>query len=300
MSCCFDFFFSRLRGKVARGVGWRRPLARRNNIRHSGKSRNPVSLLCSVRHPCLFSAPLPGARVTSLCLAKEKSPRERPPREHVLSTSLCSGCASGRRGSPKAHPCACGELARILRAILRTDPSSARRVRGAPLGALPARLVGRSECTGFTPNQAWVAVVEAGFFRGPCAAVRAGRSGPQGGRKGLRPLAAAPGMARRQARPARTDFSSMEGRKTQHRGGLLFGDFLLAKQEKVTRARGTRTEKDMDVAKKTSPARGGARNRGGNVIPPRLRRSRCARVRFAPPLPGEGGNFAIGQHGPAQ
>ena len=78
----------------------------------------------------VFSARLPGARVTSLCLAKEKSPRERPPREHVPSTSMCSGFASGRRGSPQAHPCACAELARILRAILRTFPSSARRVRG--------------------------------------------------------------------------------------------------------------------------------------------------------------------------
>ena len=92
-----------------------------------------------------------------------------------------------------------------------------------------------------------MAAIEAELFRGPCAAVRAGRSGPKGGRKGLRPLAAAPRMARRQARPARTDFSSMGGRKTQRRGGLLFGDFLLATQEKVTRARGTRTEKDGDL-----------------------------------------------------
>jgi len=30
------------------------------------------------------------------------------------------GSASGRRGSPKAHPCACGELAHFLCAILRT------------------------------------------------------------------------------------------------------------------------------------------------------------------------------------
>jgi len=36
--------------------------------------------------------------------------------------------------------------------------------------------------------------------------------------------------------------------KTQHRGGLLFGDFLLATQEKVTRAPGRRAEKDRDVA----------------------------------------------------
>jgi hypothetical protein len=35
-----------------------------------------------------FSAPLPGARVTSLCLAKEKSPRERPPRCCVFRPSM--------------------------------------------------------------------------------------------------------------------------------------------------------------------------------------------------------------------
>src|SRR6185312_5330725 len=45
-----------------------------------------------------LSAPLPGARVTFSCMARRKSPKGRPPREHVLSTSLCSGFASGRRG----------------------------------------------------------------------------------------------------------------------------------------------------------------------------------------------------------
>src|SRR5690348_15674886 len=192
-----------------------------------------------------FSAPLPGTRVTSLCLAKEKSPRERPPREHVLSTSLCSGCANGRRGSPKAHPCACGELARILRAILRTGPSSARRVRGAPIRALPARVTNEAVCPILLRARPRWPSSKRNW--GPCAAVRAGREGPQGGRNGLRPLAAAPGMARRQARPARTDFSSMDGRKAQHRGGLLFGDFLLATQEKVTRAPGRRAEKGRDA-----------------------------------------------------
>jgi hypothetical protein len=39
----------------------------------------------------------------------------------------------------------------------------------------------------------------------------------------------------------------MDVRRTHPRGGLLFGDFLLAKQEKVTRAHGKRAEKDRDV-----------------------------------------------------
>ena len=256
-------------------VSFRAPLARRSNphARHFGAGRNPLplrlrrgsprsgggmTLLAGFRSPVgdrdvlvstslSFSDRLPGGRVTSLCLAKEKSPRERPPREHVLSTSLCSGYASGRRGSPKGHPWPCGELARILRAILRTDPASTRRVRGAPLGALPARIRGQSKLFALASNEVTMAVIEAELFRGPCTAVRAGRSGPQGGRKGLRPLAAAPRRARRQARPDRTDFSSMDGRKTQHRGGLSLGDFSLAMQREVTRVRGTHTERDMDV-----------------------------------------------------
>src|SRR5574337_1763589 len=39
----------------------------------------------------------------------------------------------------------------------------------------------------------------------------------------------------------------MDARRARPRGGLLFGDFLLATQEKVTRAPGRRAEKDRDV-----------------------------------------------------
>jgi hypothetical protein len=112
--------------------------------------------------------------------------------------------------------------------------------------------------------------------RGPCAAVRSGRSGPQGGCNGLCPLAAAPRMARRQARPDRTRLSSMDGRKAQHRGGLLFGGFLLATQGKVTRPPGRRAEKDRDVGSQHSaikigpgshPLRGLVRN--DDILGPR-------------------------------
>ena len=124
-----------------------------------------------------FSAPLQGARVTSLCLAKEKLPRERPPREHVLSTSVCSGCASGRRGSPKAHPCACGELAHILCAILRTFPSTARRVRGAPHRARLARTYWRSMQMGLALKEAMDGRYRSRAFQGPlcCGAGRTKR-----------------------------------------------------------------------------------------------------------------------------
>src|SRR6185437_12445450 len=50
-----------------------------------------------------------------------------------------------------------------------------------------------------------------------------------------------------QARPRRTNFSAMDGRKAWRRGGLLFGDVLLATQEKATCACGMRAEKDRDV-----------------------------------------------------
>jgi len=118
--------------------------------------------------PCLLfstslscSAPLPGARVTFSCLAKRKSPKRRPPREHVLSTSLCSGCARGRRGLPKAHPCACGELAHFLCATLRAFPSPARRVRGAPFSALPARVTGEAVLPDLASSEAMMAAIEA-------------------------------------------------------------------------------------------------------------------------------------------
>ena len=61
--------------------------------------------------------------------------------------------------------------------------------------------------------------------------------------------------------------------RTGSRGGLLFDDFLLAKQEKVTRAPGRGAEQDRDVAWHY------ARNQDRNVIPPMLR---------IDPLPSEG------------
>ena len=53
---------------------------------------------------------------------------------------LPSRFASALRGSLNVRPCTCSELARIVRAILRTFPSRARRTTGAPLnGFLPQK-----------------------------------------------------------------------------------------------------------------------------------------------------------------
>jgi len=61
---------------------------------------------------------------------------------------LPSECASGLRGSLNARPCACSELARILRATLRAFPPPARRATGAPLGRHPAaEAVARPSCS---------------------------------------------------------------------------------------------------------------------------------------------------------
>jgi hypothetical protein len=57
---------------------------------HSSSRRRPGSDALAVVFPTSlsFSAPLQGARVTLSRVAKRKSPKRRPPHEHVLSTSL--------------------------------------------------------------------------------------------------------------------------------------------------------------------------------------------------------------------
>jgi len=84
-----------------------------------------------------------------------------PPREHALRPSLDCGYAHGRRGSPTALPCTDVELAHILCAILRTGPSSARRVRGAPTCALPARSDVEASCLTLLRARSWMADNEA-------------------------------------------------------------------------------------------------------------------------------------------
>ena len=72
-----------------------------------------------------------------LCLCKESHQRNTPPVAR-LPGILPSRYAIGLRGSLNAHPCAYSELARIVRAILRTLPSPPRRATGAPFRRHPA------------------------------------------------------------------------------------------------------------------------------------------------------------------
>ena len=109
----------------------------------------------------------------------------------------------GGAGLATGTSCACGELAHFLCATLRAFPSSARRVRGAPFGAHRARGRERSNLFGLAPGEAGMAVNGTELFRGPCAAVRTGRSGPKGGRNGLRPPFGPPRQGWRVGKPGR-------------------------------------------------------------------------------------------------
>ena len=201
-----------------------------------------------MRHPCLLLYASPravslakGERATfvSAKVAKTIRPARRFRQHPVASTPLCFSRQAGWR--ELAHPVL--KHARLAPAW-RCDARRRARARDK------FHFVGGHPWPSSKRDQAVCFVLHAHPMCakwGPCAVVRTDRSGPQGGRNGLRPLAAAPWKARRQARPGRTQLSSMDGRKAQHRGGLLFGDFLLATQEKVTRARGRRAERDTDV-----------------------------------------------------
>ena len=67
----------------------------------------------------------------------------------------------------------------------------------------------------------------------PCAAVRGGRSGPQGDRQDADPFSSGQEPCRK-ARPALTDLPGL-GPASAKRGALSFGYFSLSKQRKVTR-----------------------------------------------------------------
>jgi hypothetical protein len=108
-----------------------------SRARHSGESRNPV-LSRSLFLESRASTRPAGARVTFLCLCKEKSPKESTPPVARSPGILPCEYAIALRGSLDARPCAFSELARILRATLRAVPPCARRARGAPLGRHPA------------------------------------------------------------------------------------------------------------------------------------------------------------------
>src|SRR5579875_1386808 len=121
----------------------------------------------------VFFRPPPGQACDFLLRGQEKvtkekaTPRTRPQPIHGLRVrERPPGFAEGaslrlrRTGAlPVRHP--------------SDFPSFARRVRGAPSGALPARRMARSKLLVPALNEAKEGVIETEPFRGPCAAVRA-------------------------------------------------------------------------------------------------------------------------------
>ena len=182
----------------------------------------PLFLVCCAialadSRPCVFSSAIHGRRVTSLCLPKEKSPRERAPsRPRFAGLPRPANYASGLRSSLTVRPCTDSERTRILRVPFRADPSPARRCREGTREEQTLLLwvpsVTRRRADGRGRAQ------RAGGARDR-AAVAAGQGGPVG----KTPAAQSAPFAQRRAR---------------HRGRVLFGDFLLHEQEKVTRRPG--------------------------------------------------------------
>jgi hypothetical protein len=195
-----------------------------------------------------FSAPLPGARVTSLGLAKEKSPRERPPRYCVFRPSMDEKSVRSGRACRRAVPGAAASGRNPLRPPCGPDR--------------PALTAAQGPRKSFASLTAILASFEARFSGLPCTSMRAG-SAPNGAPRTRR---AGDGKVRRMARRMRASSPQAQGcafgeprrphahpehrdvLRTGSRGGLLFGDFLLAMHVKVTRSPGRGAEQDMEVA----------------------------------------------------
>ena len=219
MSCCFDFYF----------------FTRSLPGCHPGESRDPV---LKIQYPCCFFARLPGGRATFLCVAKERWPKERPPRCCVFRPSMDEkSVRSGR---------AC------RRAILGAAASGRNPLR-PPCGPdRPAHTAAQGPLKSSALATAILASPEAGLSELICPLERAGCA-PSGAPRTRR---ADDGKVRRMAHrrcasspqaqgcafgEPRRSLAHPEHRdvlRTCSRGGLLFGDFLLATQEKVTRAPG--------------------------------------------------------------
>ena len=327
MSCCCDAYisFSRLRGKAPEGrMGARAARRSMSDARHPGAGRtafaglqtrtpqaaqsasasdgasNPVSLLLTVRLPCLFFARPPGGRATFLCVAKERWPtrasgtrenaeggpkgggqdarsKERPPRCCAFRPSMDERCVRAGRACRRAIPGAAASGRNPLRPPY--GPS-----RPAPTAAQGPQKSAASMTTILASFGARPHNLRCGISAQEVRQTGAPRTRRAGDgkvrRMAHRMCASSPqahGCAFGEPRRLLANPEHRDVLRTCSRGGLLFGDFLLATQEKVTRARGTRAEKDMDVMRK---APSGAR-RDKDVIPPPLRGDL---------LPSEGGD----------
>jgi hypothetical protein len=189
--------------------------------------------------------------------AEGRSPesREGQPTLAPCAQSLCSRCASPLRGSLTVHPWTGIELAHLLWATLRAFPAQPRRERRDPLSAHRARqsnspssafgtfsrLAGEGGSTANTKACTCRKLLRLGCAG--CAVNGAPMQWRSGAGKARRvgamdcaQLAASTWMCC-QPTPGAAARSRRTGvRRPLRRGGLLFGYFLLATQEKVTRS----------------------------------------------------------------
>jgi hypothetical protein len=235
MSCCFDFFFPRL---------WVEPpsLARNSVV---AESRDPMSLPLAVRRPCLFFARFPGGRATFLCVAKERWPKERPPRCCVFRPSMDEKCVRTGRACRRAIHGASASGRNPLRPPFGPSRPALTAAQGPQLrfhdghrGLVRSEIkqfASSSQHTGCASNGApRTRRADDGSVRRMARRMRASSPQAQGCAFGepRRPL----------AHPEHTDVL-----RTCSRGGFSLGDFSLAKQREVTRAPGRGAEKDRDV-----------------------------------------------------
>ena len=197
------------------------------------------SLWCSSRKPPhvpVFFTRHPWRASHFLLLAQEKVTKEKGTPAGAVGRRPT---ARGRYGgSLTGHPWPVSELAGLLPATLRAFSSaSSPRPRGTPKSqsrwakAHPIKAFPSPACGGRCRRRKGALLILA-----PCGAAKGGRKGPKGRREGSRRFRCGTGCAVSGTRPPVANPQRSCGRPT--RGALLFGYFLLGKQEKVTRAQG--------------------------------------------------------------
>jgi hypothetical protein len=182
------------------------------------------------------SAPLPGARVTSLCLAKEKSPRERTPRCCAFRPSLDEKLV--RTGRPCRRALLGAAASGPDRPALTAAQGPQLRFDDGHRGLVRSKI-----------EQTALSITRAGCV--PNGAPRMRRAvGGNARRVAHRKCASSPqahGCAAVEPRRARANPQHMDVRRAHPRGGLSLGHLSLTTQRKVARPPGRRTKKNRDV-----------------------------------------------------
>ena len=210
-----------------------------------------------------FRTALRASQVTFLWWAKKGNPKKAHPALVPCAHSLCFGCARLLRGSLTAHPCAGSSRAHIVWALLRTFPSQARHERGDPMamdgrsagnaGAISCRLVAVLATASSHALPSCAAAERDDWSH--CSFQRANS------RVSCRATQSDTGARRPCSRPWMAELAPARGRqgakgtslavRAMHETRVAFSlvTFLLATQEKVTRAPKVRESLLLEIAK---------------------------------------------------